>query len=251
MRKIFFVIACYQNEKQELYDRYIEPKNKAYCLKHGFEYLCIKTPPPLFRGNPTWWKFTVLKEMIDSGELKEGDHFTHLDADMVIVQDYIPYISSKSFTYAIDNGNTHCMGNYSIKVNEWSVNLVNEILSEVRFRNPYKQDFINEFREQAVWYQIAAIIRHSWIPFFDLANYGYHSSIPISGYDDPPFSLGSLLANVEIRGPEWNTTLLSCEADNDVSKSLEQYNIVKSRKKDTIIRHFAGGQPWRMDYLQQ
>jgi hypothetical protein len=30
---------------------------------------------------------------------------------------------------------------------------------------------------------------------------------------------------------------------------LQKYNIVKSKKEDTIIRHFGGGQPWREEYL--
>ena len=53
-----------------------------------------------------------------------------------------------------------------------------------------------------------------------------------------------LYKNVQIRGPEWNTTLLEEEQDDVISKSLQQYNIVKSKKEDTIIRHWAGGQKW-------
>jgi hypothetical protein len=44
-------------------------------------------------------------------------------------------------------------------------------------------------------------------------------------------------------GPEWNTTLL--EEEFDITPDyLKKYNIVKSKKADTKIRHFAGGQPW-------
>ena len=55
--------------------------------------------------------------------------------------------------------------------------------------------------------------------------------------------------HVEIKDARWNTTLLSEEADNPVSQMLEQYNINKTLAKETIIRHFAGGQPWRKEYF--
>ena len=50
--------------------------------------------------------------------------------------------------------------------------------------------------------------------------------------------------HVEIRGPEWNTTLLEDDAEDPVTQQLMKYNITKSKKEDTIIRHWAGGQPW-------
>ena len=55
--------------------------------------------------------------------------------------------------------------------------------------------------------------------------------------------------HVEVRGPEWDTTLLAEEATDPVSQALQKYNIVKSQKEDTIVRHFAGGQPWNPSYF--
>jgi len=247
MKKYFLVIARYKNEKQELYDKYIEPKNKAYCLKHGFEYVGIKNDYhlDLVRGNPTWWKFSILKEWIDQGRIKQGDVFTHLDADMVIVKDDQPYQTDKSFSYSIDNGNTHCMGNYSMTINDWSIDLINRIMSQDLYEKLKTDQHWIEFREQACWYTLAGILPHSWVPFFDFPNYGFHSKKTF----DTHYSLEDLDAHVEVRSPEWNTTLLSEEADGDVEKFLQKYNIVKSKKEDVIIRHFAGGQQWRKEYL--
>lgn len=248
MKKYFLVIARYQNEKQDLYEKYIEPKNKAYCLKHDFEYVCIKNDYELelVRGNPTWWKFSIVKEWLDSGKLQDGDVVTHFDADMVIVKDDTPYQTKKSFSYAIDNGNTHCMGNYTITVNEWSRNLINNIMSEELYQKLKDEDHWKNFREQACWYTLCGIPSHSWESFFGFQHYGFHKNKTF----DTLYSLEELERHVEVRGPEWNTTLLEEEAEDEVSKFLQKYNIVKSRKENTIVRHFAGGQPWSYEYLK-
>ena len=34
---------------------------------HNFEYLEYKEVFKLFRDNPTWWKFTVVRDLINSG----------------------------------------------------------------------------------------------------------------------------------------------------------------------------------------
>ena len=248
MKKYFLVIARYKDEKQDIFDNHISPINKAYCQKHGFEYMVIGNDYELelVRGNPTWWKFTIVRDWIQSGCVKEGDIVTHFDADMVVVKDDEPYETKKSFSYAIDNGNTHCMGNYSIKVNEWSKDLIDRILDESLYNKLKNVEHWQNFREQAAWYTLSGILPHSWISFFDLKNYGFHSSKS----EDTFYSLEDLDKNVEIKGPEWNTTLLAEEQDDPVSKSLQQYNIVKSKKEDTIIRHFAGGQPWNPEYFK-
>ena len=128
MNKYFLVIARYEGEKQEIFDNYISPINQRYCDKHGFDYVVIgnETSLDLVRDNPTWWKFTIVQDWIKTGKVKQGDVVTHFDADMVIVKDDKPYQTDKSFSYAIDNGNTHCMGNYTITVNTpnaWHGNL--------------------------------------------------------------------------------------------------------------------------------
>ncbi|HHZ97232.1 MAG TPA: hypothetical protein EYN67_17180 [Flavobacteriales bacterium] len=248
MNKYFLVIARYEGEKQEIFDNYISPINQRYCDKHGFDYVVIgnETSLDLVRDNPTWWKFTIVQDWIKTGKVKQGDVVTHFDADMVIVKDDKPYQTDKSFSYAIDNGNTHCMGNYTITVNDWSVNLIDRILDESLFQKLKDTEHWQNFREQAAWYTLSGILPHSWISFFDMPNYGFHSTTsPYLHY-----SLEDLEKHVEVRGPEWDTTLLAEEAADPVSKALQKYNIVKSRKEDTIVRHFAGRQPWNEEYFK-
>ena len=55
---------------------------------------------------------------------------------------------------------------------------------------------------------------------------------------------------MQVKGPEWDTTLLEEETEDPISKGLQKYNIVKSKKEDTIVRHFAGGQPWNAKYFE-
>ena len=57
------------------------------------------------------------------------------------------------------------------------------------------------------------------------------------------YNLEELEKNVCILNSSWNTTLLE-EEFNVIPEHLHKYCIVKSKKEDTKIRHFAGGQPW-------
>jgi hypothetical protein len=72
------VIARYKDWRQEFFETHMSPKNKEYCELHNFEYIEIKNDVELnlFRGNPTWWKFTIVRDMINSGKLKDGDILT-------------------------------------------------------------------------------------------------------------------------------------------------------------------------------
>jgi hypothetical protein len=241
MKKILFCIADYKDHRQEIFDNNYSPKNKAYADKWGYEYRVYKSVD-VFRGNPTWSKFTVLQDMI-ANELSEGDIAVNLDADMVIVDDSEDFYQGKSWTYAIDNGNTHCMGNYGIKINEWSTNMIERLMSDDRYEKYKDHPFWLEFREQCSWYFLAGIQRHSWTPFNELPNNGFHSEL----WDADHYSLEELNEHVDIKGPEWNTTLLAEEAKTPQEKMLQQYNIVRSLKEDTKIRHWAGGQTWRTD----
>ena len=247
MKKIFLVIANYKDDRQRVFEENISPINEAYCKKHGFEYVFIKNTPQLFRQNPIWWKFLALRDMISSETLKDGDVFTSLDSDMVIVKDDALYQTDKSFSYAIDNGNTHCMGSFTLIVNSWSRNMVNLVLDEQRYLKNKDRKIWTSWADQASWYDLCGIKDHSWIPFTDLPNYGWHSDESCV----PHFSIEELRENIEIRGPEWNTTLLAEEANDPVSRNLQLYNIVRSKKEDTIIRHFAGGQPWNPGYFKK
>lgn len=244
MKKYLIVIARYKDERQDFFEQIISPCNKNYCLKHDFEYIEIKNDfnLHLIRNNPTWWKFSIVQDLIKNSTFKEGDFVTHFDADMYIVRDDFPYLTSKSFSYAIDNGNTHCMGNYCLRVDEFSKKLIDKIMDEKLYEKCKNFEHWQNFREQAALYTLFGIVPHSWQSFFEMPNYGWHSQKT----DDTIYEIQQLHQNIEIKTPEWNTTLLKEESNDEISNFLQQYNIVKTRKENTIIRHWAGGQPWKI-----
>jgi len=244
MKKILFVIANYPAEKQRFFEEHYSVRNQKFADIHGYKYV-VSQGGEIVRGNPTWWKFSLVRQMINSGELVDGDKLVHLDADMRIDKFEVDYPCNKSFSYAIDSGNSHCMGNYSIVVNEWSRNLLDLILSDERYERlndkpsiheafGYTNCFWHEFREQASWYSLAGIKRHSDIPFWELQDCGWHSAKD----EDTVYSLEELYQHVEILPTAWNVTELEGE-------SSCRFNINKCDKDDVIIRHFAGGQQWR------
>jgi hypothetical protein len=247
MNKYLLVIARYKDERQEIFEKYISPKNEDYCLRHGMEYLLVDNSVEFedFTRHPSWMKFYLDKKYIQEGRFKEDDLIVHFDADMVITKPEFEYTTSRSFSYAIDNGNTHCMGNYCIRVNEWSTSLVENILDEKFFQENKDNERWKSFWEQAAWYSLAGIVEHSWKPFFEIPYYGFLSDPK----EATKYSVADLMKHVEIKDSRWNTTLLSEEVDNPFSLALEQYNINKTPAKETIIRHFAGGQPWRNEYF--
>ena len=48
-----------------------------------------------------------------------------LDADTCIIDLESDYPTNKNFNYSIDNGNTHCMGIWSMKICDWTKQLIN------------------------------------------------------------------------------------------------------------------------------
>ena len=244
MKKIFLVIANYSDDRQDFFDKKISPINKRYCDKHEFDYV-VSSGIDTGRESPIWQKFFSVRQFLNEERLSDGDKITVLDADMVFVSDHESYETKKSFSYAIDNGNTHCMGNYTITINKWSRRMIDLVLDEERYQKYKDREIWGRWAEQASWYFLCGIKEHSWTPFFELPDYGWHSNENIY----PTFSIEELYENIEIRSSACNTTLLEEESDDPVSRSLQRYNIVKSKKEDTIIRHFAGGQPWREEYF--
>ena len=95
------------------------------------------------------------------------------------------------------------------------------------------------FREQASWYSLAGIQRHSWIPFSLMPHYGWHSGHT----EDAMYSFEELYKNVEILDTNWNVTHIPEEDGED------QFYMLPTRKEDVIVRHFAGGRAWRKDYF--
>ena len=243
------VIANYPDYRQNFFETYMSPRNKEYCKIHNYEYLEYIGPQKNFRKHPTWWKFTIVRDLISNGILKEGDKLLHIDADMCIHKLDIDYPSNKSFTYCIDSGNTHCMGSYSMIVNEWSRRMVDLILDDYRYENlkdvftkheyfGHCDSFWSIFREQASWYSLCGIKRHSNIPFYNLSHYGWHSAKD----DWTVYSLEELYKNVEILPTCWNVTEMPEESGC-------QFNINSVNREDVVIRHFAGGQPWRKEWF--
>lgn len=244
--KHFLVIANYSDQRQEIFDKVYSPRNKEYCQKYGYNYIVSKGID-LFRNNPTWWKFTVPLDFIKQGVIKEGDSLIHFDADMIYHDISKEYPCSKSFTYAIDNGNSHCMGNYSMIINEFSLTMMNNILDENLWQSCKDTELWTLWREQAAWYTLSGIPRHSWIDFRMMPHRGWHQTQDEFFKSKIKYSLSELYNNVDILGPEWNSTIL-IEDRNSIPEGIMQYNIAKSQRKNCIIRHFAAGQGWRTDY---
>ena len=247
------VIAQYDDDRQQFFETYMSPRNKEYCKIHGYEYLEITQGCNPFREisnkGRNWLKFVFVQEMINSGLLKDGDVINHIDADMVVHKIDHPIPSNKSYTYSIDSGNTHNTGLFSIKVNDWSKRMVDMILDQDRFNSlndvvslhehfGFVNSFWHDFREQASWYSLCGIKRHSNIPFYNMAHYGWHSAKD----DWTVYSIEELYKNVEILPTCWNVTEMPEESGC-------VFNINKVNREDVIIRHFAGGQPWRKEWF--
>lgn len=246
MKKHLLVVANYKDERQEIFDKHYSVRNKEYCQKHGYEYI-VSNGIEVTRNNPTWWKFTVPQKLINDGVIKEGDVLLHLDADMMIAKPEYEYPCYNSFTYAIDNGNSHCMGNYSMIINEWSRQLIKNILDDALFEECKNTELWTLWREQAAWYTLSGVPRHSWVDYRMRPHHGWHQTVDEFFIPKIKYTLNDLYKNVTVLGPEWNSTLLTEDSDT-IPQSLMTYNIAKSIKRNCIIRHFAAGQKWRTDY---
>ena len=247
MKKIFFVISRYKDNRQNIFETIISKRNKEYCSNNGYSYIEIKNDVhlPVIKNNPIWWKFHIIRDLIKNKKLNDGDIINCHDADMLITDLNAKFESDKSFTYSIDSGNTHCMGWYSLKINEWSRKLIEEITDDDRFNKLINKQTIHPkfktysslwqiWAEQASWYTLAGIIRHSDVSFWNLSNHGFHSDIT----EDTIYSLNELQENVCILPTTYNVT-------EWIGESSCQFNINKiENKNDVKLRHFAGGQSW-------
>lgn len=243
MKKVLFVIADYPDRRQDFFLTWMSPRNKEYAEKHGFEYReMLKLPRDengkFFRNNPTWLKFKIVKDWIDSGDLRDGDIISHIDADICVFDTSKPFQTNKSFGYAIDSCNTHCMGAYTLTVNDWSVKMLETMLSEELYEKCGQEDHWQSFREQAAWYTMSGITPHSWQPFNTMLHNGFHSKVtPNLKYD-----IEELEEHVEIFPTEWNVTHVAGEGFND-------YFMIPTDRNKTVFRHFAGGGLWDESYF--
>jgi hypothetical protein len=254
MKKILYQIANYNDHRQTIFENNYVPITKEFCKRHGYEYYLFQDECS-FR-NCSWQKLFKLKQMITNLNLEDDDRILFLDADTTILDlnEDFPFI--KKFNYAIDNGNTHCMGIWSMIICPWTKKLLDNLMDDDLYNQCKHQELWYQFSEQGAWYTLAGISRHSWISYFEIMNYGWNSTTDNFYRDKIKYSVEELKENVQVLGPEWNSTILEEEYnvpgiavyENYVNYPdyLKQYNIVKSKLKDVKIRHFAGGQPWRI-----
>ena len=250
MKKILFTIADYGGEKQTIFKNIISPRNKQFASKHNYKYVEITDTSllPSFRNHPAWYKFFMLRELINNNKVQNNDIVTYIDADQYFVsieEDLIP--KNKSLSISIDSGNTFCTSWNSLKINEWTKKYIENILDKdlyerqmstythhPAFPNQEKTSFFQTHYEQAAFYVLCGIKRHSNISFWDLENNGFHSEKT----SDTKYSLEEINQHIELFPTEYNVTEWPGE-------SSCMFNINKIKNKQSVkIRHFAGGQNW-------
>lgn len=252
MKKNYLLaIASYTDEKkQAFFEKYVSTRNKEYCKLHNFEYIEITSGVRPIRDQYFW--FTSFKhEEIINDVLNEGDGLVSVDADAIIVdidRNLLPP-NNKNYAYSIDTANTHCMGWSSFIKSEWTTNMLSLINSQDRYdalidKTYYHEgkktedSFWREFAEQASWYSLSGIKRHSNESFWNLPDFGWHSAKD----EWTIYSLNELHKNVHIFPSEYNVTELHGE-------SFGVNYINKVKYNDVVIRHFAGGQKWRSEWI--
>ena len=250
MKKILFTIADYKNEKQKIFKEIISPRNKQFAEKHNYKYVEITDISilPRYREHPSWYKYFIIKELIDNKKVEDGDIVVYVDADQYFVSiDHDIYPKTKSLSIAIDSGNTFCASWNGLKINDWTRKHVNNMLDDdlynrqistytihPAFPNQQKTSFFQTHYEQAAFYVLCGIKRHSDISFWNLENNGFHSDIT----PDTKYSLEEINENIELFPTEYNVTHGGSLESNDL------FYINKTKRENVIIRHFAGGQDW-------
>lgn len=241
MKKVMVCYASYVGEKKVFFDTLTENNFREYCDRNDIEFYMVKdkTKHSIDR-HPTWMSWKIIDDLIESQYLQEGDKVFSLDADTCIVDMKADLTSSKSFSYAIDSCNTHCMGFYSITINSWSKKFVKNVLNEEMYQKLKDSPIWKMWNDQASVYELFGIKRHSWIPFTKLKNYGWHTCVS----QDTIYDIEELRQHVEILPTEYNVTHVAGEGFNE-------YFIVPTAGKDTIIRHFAGSPKWDAEYFKE
>tara|TARA_A100001015_G_scaffold99427_1_gene110451 strand:+ start:689 stop:1423 length:735 start_codon:yes stop_codon:yes gene_type:complete len=240
MKTVLLCFAAYTGEKKVFFEKYTEPRFKKYAEYHGWELKIVKdyNKYELNRQHPTWMSWLIIKEMLDNKELGDGDNIMSIDADVCVYDITKQFITSKSFGYAIDSCNTHCMGAYTLKINSWSRKLVSAMLNDEMYLKLKDTPTWKMWNDQAAWYTIAGIKRHSWQPFLELENNGWHSNKT----EDTKLTVDELYEHVELFPVVWNVTHVAGEGFNE-------YFINPSHRKNTVFRHFAGGPSWDKSYF--
>ena len=98
--------------------------------------------------------------------------------------------------------------------------------------------FWDELVDQASWYSLAGIKRHSDISFWDLENYGWNSECD----EWTIYTVNELIENVQLFESKYNVTELGLETHGT-------FNINKVKFYNVVNRHFAGNQKWNPVWL--
>ena len=241
MKKVLVCYANYTGEKKEFFDSLTENNFREYCVRNSIEFYMIKDRlKHSIDRHPTWMSWKIIDDLITSGYLVDGDKVFSLDADTCIVDMNADLTSKKSFSYAIDSCNTHCMGFYSLTIDNWSRKFIKDVLDENMYQKLKDSPIWKMWNDQASVYELFGIKRHSWQPFQLLENFGWHSSVSL----DTKYSIESIREHVEILPVEYNVTFVAGEGFNE-------FFINPTNGKDTIIRHFAGGPKWDANYFKE
>lgn len=259
MKKFLTTFSLYRDQRHNLYETYIQPRFKKYSELHGLKFVELnfsnfqiqQLHPEFPPGeNMHFNRWLLFKELLDKNSLKDGDIVYNFDADIFIADLNKFFIPEKSFTYAIDSGNTHCFGFFVLKITPFTRKLIDNITSRERWLKVSQYEFFNEHNnakgrwhiaDQQMYYTCAGIKPHSWKPFYELENLGFHS-YPT---EHTIFTLEELKENVEVLPTEWNVTHLIEETGDNGKPNT--YDIVRTTKDKVIFRHFAGGQRWLCD----
>jgi hypothetical protein len=259
MKKYFLTCAFFpkESEKYKLFYQYSKPRIQEFCKLHGFKHLDVNLDnfqlPSIFKQIPSYsvinYQFArwyVIDSCIKENLLKDDDIVNYTDTDVYIVQPKVLLQTNKSYSYAIDSGNTHCTGIFSLKINDFTKKLISSILSQERYDNLKDYLLYNEdakvnlpfyYNDQQAYYHVAGIKPHSSVSFLEMPDYGFHSYKT----DHTIFTVEELLQNVELLGPEWNTTHLVEETGDNGKPNY--YDIVRTTKDKVINRHFAASAP--------
>lgn len=241
MKKVFVCYANYNGEKKKFFETLTESNFKEYCDRNNIElYLIKEQGKHKIDRHPTWMSWKIIDDLLEENYLQNGDKVFSLDADTCIVDMNSDLTSKKSFSYAIDSCNTHCMGFYSINVDDWSRKLVKNVLDENRYQKLKNSPIWKMWNDQASIYELFGIKRHSWIPFELLENFGWHTA----SSSDTLYSLEELHSHVEILPTTYNVTHVAGE-------SFNEYFINPTPGSKTIIRHFAGCPTWDARYFNE
>lgn len=238
-KKILLCIADYKGYKNDFFNKYTSVRNKEFADHQNYDYIEIRKSI-IFRNNPNWQKLYYVKKFIDDGVLKEGDIITVIDADMAIVDGRHDLTSDKPFTYAICSCNTHCMGYFSIKICDWSINLINSLLDENNYKKYIDDGWWQAWGEQSSFYYLCGIPRHSEIPFTELPNYGFG----MEDREETIYTVEELLSNIEIKDVHYNSTWFG-----ESLRSGNKFYMIKTDYDKIVIRHWGGAQPWEEEFF--